>query len=380
MKKQSDNSIRNNEQEIFFMSLSKKKITLTVIIIVIVAAIIGLLFFNKAQNAAKAKNTAVFTSFPVKTAEVKMQHISAAVTMVGTMYPNNEVAVVSETAGKITAVHANIGDRLGAGGVIAVVDDEVRKATLANAEASYEKAKKDLERYQELSKEKSVNDSQLESSRLAYKAAESQYIIAKRQMNDTRIKTPIAGVVSARSIDIGTYVTSGMTVANVVDISTLKVRVNVSEKDVFMLHIGDAVEIQTDVYASVHFPGKIKSISSRGDDAHTYPVEITMQNSVDHPLKGGMFARVLFNHKMERDVIVIPREALVGSMREPEVYVVENGMARLRAIVLGRDAGTVLEVTQGISVGDRVITSGQINLQDKIPVKQIGGSDETPAR
>jgi RND family efflux transporter MFP subunit len=162
-----------------------------------------------------------------------------------------------------------------------------------------------------------------------------------------------------------------MVVANVVDIAKLKVKVNVAEKDVFKLKVGEEVEVTTDVYPNVKFKGVIASISAKGDEAHTYPVEITLNNSKEYPLKAGMFGRVHFTSLGERQTLAIPREALLGSVRSARVFVAENGVARLRPITVGQEVGKMLEVLEGLQEGELVIVSGQNNLRDGYAINVI---------
>lgn len=340
-----------------------KKLAGILMMALVVGAIITVLIHNKAKSASTARNDKM-TTFPVSAAKVGKEKIEENLSMVGTVTGNNDVAIVSETQGRVTSVFVKIGDHVSAGTSIAQVDDELKQANFKLADANYEKTKKDLARNEELFKDRTISESQIEASRLAFTSAESQYIIAKRQLNDTRIKTPIAGVVTARTVDLGTMVQPGMTVANVVDISQLKVKLNVAEKDAFKLKTGDKVEITTDVYPGVTFNGKIESISSKGDEAHTYPVEIILANNAAHPLKAGMFSRVHFVSVQSYETVVIPREALIGSIRDPKVYVVENGTARLRSIVAGHESGTKLQVVEGLKEGEQIVVSGHNNLKD----------------
>src|SRR5690606_13668282 len=115
-------------------------------------------------------------------------------------------------------------------------------------------------------KDASVTDAQFEAARLAFLSAEAQYITAKRQYNDTKIKAPISGVITSRLVDLGNYVNTNNVVANIVDISKLKVKLNVAEKDAFKLKPGDEVEVTTDVYPGQTFKGKIEYISAKGDE------------------------------------------------------------------------------------------------------------------
>jgi len=89
------------------------------------------------------------------------------------------------------------------------------------------------------------------------KAAESQLTLAKKQLSDTKIKAPISGTINKRIVDVGTMVNDGIPVANIVDISMLKVLLNVSEKDAFQIKIGEQTEITTDVYPGVKFFGRL---------------------------------------------------------------------------------------------------------------------------
>jgi RND family efflux transporter MFP subunit len=348
--------------------MNKTRIVISAI--VIFAVIIAVLMYNKSRMAAKSKG-AMLSAVPVTVHSVERQQLSSDHSFVGTVSGNNDVAVVSETQGKITSVAVNVGDRVNAGTVLMQVDDELKKAAFLAAEVNYEKAGKDLERQEALFREKSTTDAQLEGARLAFKSVEAQYILAKRQYNDTKIATPIAGIVTARSVNVGAYVQSGNVVANVVDIASLKIRLNVAENDVFKLRVGETVAVTTEVYPGETFQGVISTISSKGDDAHTYPVEVKMKNSETHPLKAGMFARVSFTSMEQRNALTIPRQALVGSVKNPKVFVVSKNTASLRDIVIASENGNMLEVSRGLSEGDIVVTNGQNNLKDGATVEIV---------
>jgi RND family efflux transporter MFP subunit len=292
--------------------------------------------------------------------------------MVGNITANNDVNIISETAVKITAVFTKVGDYKQAGSVLFQVDDELKKAAFMSAEANFEKAKKDYERFLTLYQQKSVTDSQLDQAKLGAAMAEAQYIVAKRQLNDSQIKTPISGYVTARYVDIGSMVQGApqpTLVANIVDISRLKVKLNLTERDAFLAKVGDQVSVSVDVYPGVIFKGRIESISSKGDDAHTYPVEISINNESTHPLKAGMFARVEFTSLRDRETIVIPRQSLVGSVKEPKVFVVENGIAKLRNLTVGNQSGIYVQILQGLMEGETIVVNGQNNLVDNLKVE-----------
>lgn len=347
-----------------------KKLKLTGLVVVVLGVIVAILLNNKAKIQAKT-NTEKVDAFPVITYTVQNGEVEKNLDLVGTITANNDVAVVAEAPGRVTAVYAKVGDYKPAGSVLFQLDDELKEAAYKTAQVNYEKSKKDFDRYQALHDDRSVTDAQFEAARLQYLSAEAQFITARRQYNDTKIKAPISGVVTARIVDLGNYVNDKNVVANIVDISKLKVKLNVAEKDAFRLKHGDAVEITTDVYPGVVFKGSIESISDKADDSHTYPIEISLVNSKTNPLKAGMFGRVSFSSIKKSESLVIPREALVGSIKDAHVFTVENGLAKLSKVVVGNAYDNNLEIIGGLKQGDQVVVNGQNNLKDndKVLVK-----------
>jgi RND family efflux transporter MFP subunit len=155
----------------------------------------------------------------------------------------------------------------------------------------------------------------------------------------------------------------------------------VAENDVYALKEGDPVQITATVFPGVTYEGKITFISPRGDDAHNYPVEISFKNQAKNTLKAGTYVNVAFNRKSQVPALQIPREALVGSVRNAQVFVVnENNIAQLRKITVGGDNGAYLEVQEGLQEGERVVTTGQINLVDSTQVSIIRSTAQEGAR
>ena len=322
--------------------------------------LVVLMFRNRAAMNAPTSTSAVITTHSVAIATAARQPIDEAFSVVGTVNAFNDVTVLSETSGRVVKVLAEVGDHKQAGDVLVEVDNELKVAAFKTAEVAYQKAKKDLERYESLFKEGSVPDAQLEQARWTFQSAEAGYITAKRQLADTRITTPIAGVVTSRLVNLGTMVMGApqaTQIANVVDLSRLKVKINVAEKDVFKLHTGDAVDVTTDVFPGVTFPGSVFTLSSKGDDAHTYGVEVLVKDPAQN-LKAGMFARATFHPKTLGSVIQIPHRAIVG----------KSGTALLRSVVVTRESGLMVALAQGVQEGDSVVVDGQNNLNDNAQV------------
>jgi RND family efflux transporter MFP subunit len=171
-------------------------------------------------------------------------------------------------------------------------------------------------------------------------------------------------------VNVGTMVVGApqaTQIVNIIDISKLKVKVNVAEKDVFQLHVGDPVEVTTDVFPEAVLHGTIFSISSKGDDGHTYPIEVLLNNP-NQKLKAGMFVNVTMKPKTAGMALLIPRSAIMGSLRDPKIFVVKDNIAKIRTVVAVKADGTNVEIANGLQEGELVVTDGQNSLSDGVSV------------
>jgi len=349
-----------------------KKLVIIIIVILAIGAVMFTLVNNKKKAEEKLKTSNDFsTKIPVNVIPVGEKELKNSLNLVGTINPYKEVNIASEVPGRITSVRFKEGDFKGAGSTMVILDSELKSIAIETAENNYNKAKQDLERYQSLAQQDAATQSQLENYLYAFKNAEYQLNASYRNLKDTRISTSISGIVNTKNVEVGSYVAPGTVIANIVDISKLKVKVNVPETEVFRLKVGDEVVVSTDIYPDNTFSGKITAIAPKGDEAHTYPVEIVISNSKTTPLKAGMFAKIDFSTIKGRTNIAIPRESIVGSIKDAHVYVIENGKAKLRKIETGLESDRDVEVTSGLNIGEQLVITGGNNLKDGIEVNIV---------
>jgi len=351
-----------------------------IIILVVTLALVGLVAFRLFSNKKEidAKNQIVDntnTSTTVNVAPVESRISERNLTMVGTVIPNREIDVKSEVQGQITALNVKLGDYVKKGSVVARIDNQVRALQVANAEQALADARQNFERYSNLYNGGAATKAQLDQYTLAYENAQNQLKQARKELSNTTVQAPISGYVTLKPVETGAFANIGSSIATLVDVSQLKVQLSVQERDVYALHEGDAVTITTSVYPGVTFDGKITFISASGDEAHNYPIEIAVVNKEKTPLKAGTYVDIAFNKKNETPSLQIPREALVGSIKDARVYVVNsNNVAVLRNITISADNGAYLEVLKGLEKGDRVVTTGQINLSDSTQVTVLAAN------
>ena len=338
------------------------------IVLLASAGIIWLLLQNRdTLQAEKLASVERPTAVAVKTATATIETVKRPVSLIGTVRAYQDVVLVAEVAGQIRQIMAKPGDYMPAGGPLLKIEDDLPRANFAVADANLKKARKDLERFQALKAQNATTDAQLDNAVLAVEQAEANHVLMKQQLDRTTVRVPFGGVIAARMVDVGAYLAPGTPIANLVDLSQVKVVVNVPEEDVFKLRRGDPVVVTTSLYPGRRFAGRIFTISDKADEAHTYAVEVLMANP-NRTFKAGMFARVEFTSISAFNALVIPREALTTSLKNPRVYVVADGRALSRDIVVGQELDKQLAVISGLKAGDIVVIGGQINLTEGAPV------------
>jgi RND family efflux transporter MFP subunit len=346
-----------------------------IIIIVVALAILSLIIFRlsisyKKTNASKDVSTDL-AYVSVNVSPVLKMSINDSLQLTGYMEAYSKIDIAAEAQGTIKSLNAALGQKISKGGIIANIDDKLKKLAVQTAVISVTKLKKDLERYNNLYAGGTVTEQQLNEAQNSYDNAEIQLEQAKKQLSDATIKSPISGVITRKQVEGGEYINIGSPIVTIVDISRLKIKLNVSEANVYQLKLNDKATITTDVYPGVTFRGNISFISSQGDDSHNYPVEILIPNNSKYPLKSGTFANVMIKLPVVAEAAYIPRESLLGSITDAEVYVAENNKAILKKIVVGNANDKYIKVISGLNDGDKVIVTGLINLSENKAIKIV---------
>lgn len=324
------------------------------------------------------------SAVPVEVATVKLSPFVEGVEAVGTVAARHDVIVSSEAAGRVVAVRVEVGDRVQPGTLLAEVDPELRQlaveqaeAQLALAQGNLGKARRDLERNQPLFAKGDIAGTEMENIRLAFdtatvlhRAAEVALKMARRQAADARIKSPIAGVVTARFVEAGEMLTPGAPVANIVDLEVVKILLSIPEDQIGQIALDQQAQVRLDPYPERTFAGKVINISAKATgESHRYPVEVEVVNQDDLPLKAGMFARTRITTATYSQLPVIPSAALVAGAPKSSVYLVRQGRAVLSPVVLCGQQGDLVGVSAGLQEGDLVVTLGQQRLSEGVAVQ-----------
>lgn len=350
----------------------KKKIILIGSAALLVILISVQLAANRSKVSERKKSgNDNFKAVTVSVERVSRREQENRLLLVGTTAAKNEVLVQSQGSGEIVNVNFRIGDCVSRGSLLAKIDDRLMSLALEKARLDLSKTEDEYNKQKNLYSGKAATENQLRDARISFETSKIACEQAKKQLEFTRITAPQNGCIVEKFIERGSLVNPGSQIVRIVDVSQLKIKLNVAEKDVYKIRTGMKVKALSAVHPGVTYSGSVSFVSSSGDQAHNYAVEVEIKNQPSNPLKAGTFASVEFELGTAQNLLLIPRDALVGSIKEAKVYVVNSGTAHQRGVTIGKDYGKYLEVIAGLGEGEEVVTAGQMNLSEGSAVVTI---------
>lgn len=271
--------------------------------------------------------------------------------------------IAPATPNRIKTIAVEVGDHVRAGQTLVTLDssnaDQLR-INLEHLEREYNRAVHLLEIG-------SGTQQMADQLRAQLDAARSQY---NNMMENTELKSPITGVVTARNFDPGDL-TGGQPVLTVGQLTpNVKIMINVSENDLSMVRQGIPVEVSFDAYPGEEFSGVVSRVHPTVEQSsRTFAVEVAVANPQER-LRPGMFARVKLDLGAHNNVVV-PDRAVVKQTGSGNkyVYILRNGAVEFKRVQLGTRIGDNYEVLEGVADGDSVVVSGQSRLADGVQVE-----------
>lgn len=349
-----------------------------VLYIVGIVAAIGLMVYilkgNKEKNEAETavvsqKNTAVTVRIDtVKTEIPNLDYVAN-----GNFAPAQELSFPAENSGRVIRVLVDEGSVVRKGQVLAVIKGDQLSVELTNAQAAYNTAIADRQRYENAFQTGGVTKQQVDQAKLSVANAKARLDQARLSFGDATIKASINGIVNKRYIEPGSVVSPGTNLFDLVDVSTLKLKVTVTEQQVANLKVGTAVKVKASVFPDKEYTGKVTFIAPKADESLNFPIEIQIASNPNNELKAGMYGSAVFSAggAKQQPIMAISRKAFVGGVGNNQVFVVKDSTAQLVKVVSGRIMGEEVEVLSGLKEGEIVVVSGQINLQNGTKVAPI---------
>jgi RND family efflux transporter MFP subunit len=282
----------------------------------------------------------------------------------GNFMPSRQARINSEMQGKITAIYVDLGSNVKKGQKLLKIDDNLLRLQLNTLDVKIEGLKTDIKRFKVLTKADAIQAVKLEKAELGLKSAKVQRSTILEKIRKTVVYAPFSGVITGKMTEIGSFAAPQMPLFQLIDINNLKFTVNVPENDLELFKLNTMHPVLVDAYQELQLTGKTIMIGAKVNEGNSYPVQFEVKNTKDLKIKSGMFGKIELSHSSNKPKIVIFATSIVGSNVQPKVYVVENGKAKLKNVVISRRIGDKVVIEEGLKDGDTIVTSGFINLFD----------------
>jgi RND family efflux transporter MFP subunit len=329
-------------------------------------------------------------TLPVVGEEVRRGDLILSVSATGTVKSDATAQLKSETAGTVAEVLVRPGDRVAEGQVLVRLDIKPLELAMARAEANHRNA---TARYQAEIIPDSVTSGQAPTeARRAYARASSgletaEVDLQEAQLNLERaeIRAPFAGMIERMAVAVGTRITSGADVAEIVDLSNLRVEAHVLEHDIPLLKAGGVAEVRLAAMPDQTIQGRIAAVLPIVDSTDKSGTAV-VQIRGDGTIRPGMYADIRLEANRFRNRIIVPTRSIVERDGRPLVFRVEDGIAGWVYVNAGRSNGRETEIlpdsVSGIiplEPGDIVLIAGHLTLTHQAPVRLVA-KDETASQ
>ena len=333
-------------------------------IITLAAALLMTACGQKDTKTATTEQQATTQAAPVvSVVTAQAEDVDITNTFTSNIEPFATNNIVSQTAGRIVSINAEVGQKVRKGQVLAKMDD----VNLAKTRMQYINDSTELARLTELYNIGAIAQADYDMAKLALNVTKKTY---GNLAENTYLRSPINGVVTARNYDKGDMYNMQMPIFVVQQIQPVKMLINVSESHFTNISKDMTFDITVESYPGETFTGKVNLIYPTINAAtHTFPVEVICQNA-DQRLRPGMFARVTANFGTNHHVVV-PDVAVVKQQGSGEhfIFVLQpDNTVKYTLVEIGKRLGDKYEIISDINEGDRIVTEGQVRLKDGVMV------------
>lgn len=335
----------------------------------LVAALILMIAACKPQHEEKQLSTEAI-SVTTEVAASTTDYLSR--TYVGTIEEQSSTPVSFTGVGRVVRVCVEEGQHVAKGQLIAELDEAQSRNMLATAEAQMRQAEDALARMKQLHDAGSLPDIKWVEVQSQVSQAQSQLDMARQNLADCKIYAPAAGIVSRKLFEDGMTAVTSQPIVNILDISSVKVRVAIPEKEIADIKPTTRTAISVEAIGRSMEGGRIDKCLTADATTHTYDIKITLPNS-DGALLPGMIANVRLQTATSKDVvsaITLPVRCVQGYEGQHFVWLVDGKKARRQPVTVGATYGNRIIITSGLAGGEDVITDGYQKVGEGSPVKK----------
>jgi membrane fusion protein (multidrug efflux system) len=350
-----------------------KKIPNWIIVLIILGLLIAskFLFFSKKDEksaANKAKNVIPITAnyYVVKSVE-----FSNDVFATGKIGAFNEIDILPEVSGKVTELYFKEGETVNKGSLLIKLNDADLQAQLLKIRAQLKLSDQKLQRLKKLLAINGVSQEEydMQDNELAGFKADEAFTLA--QIAKTNIAAPFTGVIGLTAISEGSYISPTTPIASLVQLKPLYIEFSVPEKYSDLLKKGVAVNFSNDnVQGSKTYSATVCAIEPRVDEI-TKTIKAKAVYTGNQSFYPGSFVKVFVNLGETQNALMVPTQCIVPTLKGQKVFVSRNGMAAEVPVKIGVRTDKKIQITEGLDVGDTVITTGLLSVKKDSKLKLI---------
>ncbi|MBB3140204.1 efflux RND transporter periplasmic adaptor subunit [Halomonas organivorans] len=331
------------------------------------------------SSATLAQQPADMPPTPVIGAEVSRKAWSDPLESLGTLAANESVTLSATVTDTVSAINFEGGERVKRGEVLVELSDAEEQAALREAQALRVERQNAVDRLSQLQSRNLAPRADVEDSRAQLQQVDATLQGLRARLENYRVKAPFDGVVGVRDISVGTLVTPGTELVTLDDVSRMKLDFEIPEVQLGSLTEGLAVTATTAAYPDRVFEGDVGTIDSRVDPVSRSIAVRALIDNPDQRLRPGMLMRVTIARR-PRQALVIPESAVVPEGQRQRVWVItsrEDGSVERRDISVGERRRGEVEVTEGLTAGELVVSHGADRLHAASRVRLIGIEDDS---
>jgi membrane fusion protein (multidrug efflux system) len=327
-----------------------------------------LLLAGCGKHDERAARSAAST-YMVEVVTVTQQPFQETLFATGTLLANESVELPAQRAGVVKEVRFEEGQPVKAGDILVVMDDSELQALLKRAEAQLELASVAEKRNRQLLEAGTlITEAQYDESRANLDVARSEVELIRAQVEKTRIVAPFDGIAGLRRVSVGAYLTPGMPVASLHDVSSLKLDFTLPERYLPFLRNAKQATFQTSGHNGA-LPATIYAIEPAVDVATRSLQVRALATNEEQRLLPGSFAEVRVTLDEIPDAILIPPIALIPGLKEQKVFVYRAGKVEEREVRIGLRAAHALQIVDGLQPGEELIVTGILQLRPGMSVQ-----------
>lgn len=335
-------------------------------------------FFNPIDQAPAVQTSPQTGRRPLNVNAIVLQYttLEDMFRTKGVIIPDEEVNLSFETTGKITNIYFKEGTFVKQGELLAKMNDKALQAELKKLEAQVPLAQDRVSRQRLLLEKDAVSQESYESVVTDLDKLMADIELVKSRIEQTELRAPFDGQIGLRFVSEGTFASTSTIVSTLTKITPLKIEFSVNERQAGDIEPGTVLNFSVGSDVLNGYKATVYAVESRLDEQTLSLKARALYPNSDGKLKPGHSANIEIKLREYNDALVVPSIAVLAEMGNDIVYVYKDGAARQVNITKGMRTASSVQILNGLSLGDTVITSGIMQLRDGMPVILNGFSGE----